>query len=105
MVYLEAVYLGWECVVESWTQHVVPNKLKLPNYAKLLNDLFMKYVDPILKFLHSECRQRIEAFDINLVQSCIRFMESMLNPEFGFKMEEESMEHVLNMHFIFAVIW
>jgi dynein heavy chain len=79
MVYIEPVHLGWEPLVDTWKEKMVevipPNHLE--NIVKNVKKIFTK----MLPVLREDCREVVESANCNLVQSCLNFIQSFLNPE------------------------
>ena len=79
MVYIEPVHLGWEPLVDTWKENMVDvlPANHLENIVKNVKKVFSKMF-PVLR---EECREAVESANCNLVQSCLNFIQSFLNPE------------------------
>ena len=108
MVYMEPHMLGWQALFESWLT-TLP-ELLTEAHKKQLRDLFDRMVPPLLEFLGSKAYRHLSyCGDINLVNSCMRMCESMMD-EFkdaktAAELTPEQIENWLEGIFVFSLIW
>eukprot|EP00304_Pavlova_gyrans_P012708 CAMPEP_0206041750 /NCGR_PEP_ID=MMETSP1466-20131121/6142_1 /ASSEMBLY_ACC=CAM_ASM_001126 /TAXON_ID=44452 /ORGANISM="Pavlova gyrans, Strain CCMP608" /LENGTH=4121 /DNA_ID=CAMNT_0053416453 /DNA_START=38 /DNA_END=12403 /DNA_ORIENTATION=- len=103
MVYMEAVYIGWRPFTDSWAQHKVVRRL--PDHGDFFSQLFETYVERVLKFVRSECKEGVASVDANLVSSCLSFLDALLTPEMGVVPDKAGLSKLLRRIFLFAVVW
>jgi dynein heavy chain len=81
MVYMEPVHLGWEPLVETWKTKMKTADPDCSIYydqaCKIIQQVFAKG----LPYIREECREIIPSVDNNLVSSCLKLLESVMDPE------------------------
>lgn len=107
MVYLEPVHLGWEPLVETWK---IKMKTADPDCA-VYYDQACKIIEQVFKkgltYIREECKEIIPSVDNNLVSSCLKLLESVMDPESN-KVDLKravSPEKDVKVYVIFSIIW
>ena len=78
MIYMQPHSLGWRPLLASW-MNTLPVTLK-PQHKKFINDLFERYVDPLLEFVgHKEYHHLMWSGDMNGVHSCMKMMAAQMD--------------------------
>jgi dynein heavy chain len=78
MIYMQPHVLGWRPMLASWL-NTLPKTLNA-SHAKFVNNLFERYVDPLLEFVgHKQYHQLMYSGDINLVTSLMKMMRAMMD--------------------------
>ncbi|KAM3621055.1 uncharacterized protein V6R79_005381 [Siganus canaliculatus] len=100
MVYHDSATLGWKPFVQSWLE-------KRPKAeADHLQSLFEKYVESILNFKRTKCKELIPITDLNGVMSLCRLYDSLATSKNGVNTSDtESLGTMVNLWFIFSLIW
>ena len=79
MVYLEPVYLGWECIVESWAEQ--QEEIISPTFLPFIKDTLMQVIGELLPKIRKQCKEIIPSADVNLIISCLNLVVIFLNKE------------------------
>ncbi|GAB1605440.1 dynein axonemal heavy chain 6 isoform X2 [Argonauta hians] len=106
MVYIDPEQLKWMPYVKKWFR--IWNHKLLDENCEYLMNLFEKYIDKGLQFMHSKCQQTIPQVDIGRVISVCRFLESLLfhnDTNINFYMDTNKLNPLLCASFIFSFIW
>jgi dynein heavy chain len=102
MVYIEPAHLGWRSIVDSWGTKFAE---KLPTFADAVVRNLKDMTDNLLTFIREECKEEIPSVDLNLVQSALNLVTSLVNPEVLQKKRPEDAELLVKLYLIFSVIW
>jgi dynein heavy chain len=69
--------------------------------VRLLDDL----IDDTLHFIRKDCSEKVPSVDVNLVQSLLNLLESLLVPKFGVKPGDAAADPLITLYFVFAYVW
>eukprot|EP00698_Gefionella_okellyi_P007648 TRINITY_DN186_c0_g2_i1.p1 TRINITY_DN186_c0_g2~~TRINITY_DN186_c0_g2_i1.p1 ORF type:complete len:2597 (+),score=793.21 TRINITY_DN186_c0_g2_i1:164-7954(+) len=101
MVFMEPVHVGWRPVAKSWSatmEKAIPGKVQ--RVVQFLED----YVDETIRFVRRECLEKLPSVDINLVQSMLNLLDSLLVPAYGIKPDNVD-DKLLDMYLVFSYVW
>ena len=87
MVYVPPEDLGWRPYAECWLNKQAPKMNMTEEQKEHLWQLFEDYVDQILTFVRTECREAIPSVDINLVTSFTMLLQGLLIADRGLDLE------------------
>ncbi|KAL8568337.1 Dynein heavy chain 6, axonemal [Nucella lapillus] len=106
MVYLDPEELKWLPYVKTWIDSW-SHKLREETIECLL-ELFTRYVEDGLKFVHKKCEQAINQVDVSKVVTLCKLMEALLFPARGgpdMKGESVKLHVLVCTTFVFCYIW
>ena len=103
MVYMEAVYIGMQAYITTWATTVLPKKL--PQHGQRISSLLTKYAIPAIEFVREECREGTASVNEQLLRSVFNLLDSTLLPEYGVVVGKGGVEGMINLWFIFSIIW
>lgn len=103
MVFMEAVYIGLQPYIQSWTENVLPKKL--PQHGPRLSKLLTKYGVPAIEFTREECREGTASSDAQLLRSCFNLLDATLIPAYGVQQGKGGVENMINLWVLFCFIW
>lgn len=108
MLYLDADRLDWNSIRYSWVS--VKEKQGWDNDAlDTLEDLFDKWVEPILLKRTQNMKDIIHICDSSIITSFVKMLDAVCTPENGIDYEERDRDDLFwvkyEKHFIFCVIW
>jgi hypothetical protein len=70
--------MGWNHLYTSWKANL-PSSFT-DDQTKVLDALIHTVVDPILKYVRSECAEETPTQDQNLIVSCLKIMRVLMKP-------------------------
>jgi dynein heavy chain len=80
MIYMEPYQLGWRALFTSWLAKLPEFLHAKPAVHALLEDLFARYVPPLLDFVGTKSYRHLSvAGDINLVASCMHMCDALMD--------------------------
>ncbi|KAM7351793.1 dynein heavy chain 2, axonemal kl-2 isoform 2-T2 [Cochliomyia hominivorax] len=101
MVYNDYRDWGWRPYVKSWLAQQKP-----PEYVKLLTEYFEEYLDNILNFKHSQCKEIVDTNELNCVISMCHLLEGFGTKQNGIVAgNEELLETMSKLWFLFCLVW
>jgi len=73
MVYLEPVHLGWEVLVQTWTEEM--EDVIIEPYLSTVSKILLEMLKKMLSVLETQiAKEKIQTQKCNLVRSCLNFM-------------------------------
>jgi dynein heavy chain len=104
MVYMEAVYIGQQPYITSWTETVLVRRL--PQHGERFASLLTKYAIPAIDFTREECREGlVQCVDCQVLRSMFNLLDSVLLPDYGVTAGKGGIEGMINLWFLWAFIW
>lgn len=114
MVYLQPEQMGWRPMFESW-KNTLPaffdnnpdeeENIKMNN----VNELIDIVIDPMIKFIRSECQETTPTNDQGLIQALCRLWSTLLknfdDEDFHKDMDKRQIIQVIDNMFLFSAIW
>lgn len=104
MVYIEPVHLGWKPLIETWYEE---KEEELPEEIRdFIKTSLLQVFEVALKHIRKNCKEVIASVDANLVQSCLRLIDSFLN-NLDFKKKDRipNPKRAMGTYLCFAIIW
>ncbi|KAA0178391.1 hypothetical protein FNF27_00240 [Cafeteria roenbergensis] len=83
MVYQEFIHVGLEAVIDTWSRAEIVDLL--PEHAPKIVAMVREHVPAALEFVRSSCREVVASSDLNLLESTLSVLLSLLSPENGVK--------------------
>ncbi|WZN65433.1 heavy chain of dynein [Chloropicon roscoffensis] len=105
MVYVEPSQIGWKPLQTSWIDTLPEQITSNEVLKKLVVDLFDWMVDPCIRFVRRNCKEVVGTADINLVQSTMRLISSLLLKMLQENPKAEMTQEILESIFIFSLVW
>ena len=102
MVYLEPIHLGWQPIITSWA---VGFREQLPSYAEDVISNTERIIRDLMPFIREECTEMVPSVDINLVNSCLNLINSMIKEELISSRMPEDAEKLVNIYLAFCISW
>ncbi|XP_060075174.1 dynein axonemal heavy chain 6-like [Ylistrum balloti] len=105
MVFIDPGELKWLPFVQTWITNF-SEKMK-PETSEYLLELFKKYVESGLVFVHKKCTQAINQVDINKVSMLCKLLESLLFQRGGpdLSMDPSKLNIIICTTFVFCYVW
>jgi len=107
MVHLEAVHLGWSCLIASWEEKMVdeiPEEFLKP-LCKNINEI----CSIMLPFVRKNCREMVGSVDANLINSVLNLISSFIGTEGGRldlkKSQLPDLQNVVMNYLTFSLCW
>jgi len=104
MVYMDINELGWKPYVDSWI-----DKKKDAELRAYLDELFYKWIRPLLETKRKFCKELVPCNNVNLVISLCKVLDALNAVEAGLKFDDppKSDEYwlLLEKWFAFALLW
>uniref|UniRef100_A0A1I8MW68 Dynein axonemal heavy chain 2 n=1 Tax=Musca domestica TaxID=7370 RepID=A0A1I8MW68_MUSDO len=101
MVYNDYRDWGWRPFVESWLQRQKP-----PEYVKYIRQYFDEFLDKVLTFKNSECKEIVKTNELNVVMSMCHLLEGFATKQNGIVVgNEELLETMCKLWFMFCLVW
>jgi dynein heavy chain len=102
MVYIEPVHLGWTPIIDTWSTSF---KQQIPTYADDIIVNIKRIIGELLPFMREECIEMVPSVDLNLVQSCLNLIGSLLREDLISSRMPEDAEKLVNLYIAFALSW
>ncbi|XP_014666536.1 PREDICTED: dynein heavy chain 7, axonemal-like [Priapulus caudatus] len=107
MIYMEPSSLGWRPLLKSWLNTLPPTLNDL--HKETLNNMFERFVDPILHFIRKVGKELAPTTDANLVHSLMNLIDAQMDEfrdEAVFsKLTEQQVSSWIEGIFLFSCIW
>ncbi|XP_062985188.1 dynein axonemal heavy chain 6 [Elgaria multicarinata webbii] len=105
MVYIDPEELKWIPYVKTWMAGI-EDKLNEETRTYLF-ELFCRYVEDGLKYVHKKCSQAISQVDISKVTALCCLLESLLLGKGGpsMKLEQSRLNSLVCQTFVFCYLW
>ncbi|EFJ27757.1 hypothetical protein SELMODRAFT_94851 [Selaginella moellendorffii] len=108
MVYVEPSAIGWRPIVTSWLT-ALPEVLQ-GRYSDQISKLCEWLLPPCLRCVQKNCKLTIAMQEQNMVQSMLRIIWSLMDPQLTDKVQSEKMDGNLKATwvdsiFLFALVW
>uniref|UniRef100_G3T3T9 Dynein axonemal heavy chain 6 n=1 Tax=Loxodonta africana TaxID=9785 RepID=G3T3T9_LOXAF len=105
MVFVDPEELKWMPYVQTWMKSI-SKKLNEETQEYILN-LFQRYVDDGLNFIHKKCSQAIPQVNISKISTLCCLLESLILGKDGINltMEQTKLNTVLCQTFVFCYLW
>ncbi|XP_012666455.1 dynein heavy chain 6, axonemal [Otolemur garnettii] len=105
MVFVDPEELKWMPYVKTW-MNGISKKLNEETQEYILN-LFQRYVDDGLNFIHKKCGEAIPQVDISKITTLCCLLESLILGKDGVNltMEQTKLNTVLCQTFLFCYLW
>ncbi|XP_004388305.1 dynein axonemal heavy chain 6 [Trichechus manatus latirostris] len=105
MVFVDPEELKWMPYVQTWMKSI-SKRLNEETQEYILN-LFQRYVDDGLNFIHKKCGQAIPQVNISKVTTLCCLLESLILGKDGINltMEQTKLNTVLCQTFVFCYLW
>ncbi|XP_055836500.1 dynein axonemal heavy chain 2 isoform X2 [Episyrphus balteatus] len=92
---------GWRPYVQSWL-----DRQPLKEFVNILRGLFDDYIDKILDFKKTRCRETIVTNELNMVMSMCKLLECFATKANGITAgNSEDLEIMTKLWFLFCMIW
>ena len=92
MVYMECVHVGLPPVVKTWQNTQVKNLL--PKQSKRIGEMIIDHLPATMTFLDKECRELVPSVRLQLVESFLSLLTTLLTPENGVESRYRRKERV-----------
>ncbi len=111
MVYTEPSVIGCDALFQSWLSSLHKDIKNLPGLPQKLSSLYKDLSDDILSFMRKNLKELVMTVDNNIVQSCLRLMDSFFinfiesESRKVTKEDKELLVATLSDMFVFSLIW
>ncbi|XP_066267393.1 dynein axonemal heavy chain 2-like isoform X1 [Branchiostoma lanceolatum] len=101
MVYNDYNDLRWKPYVDSWLE-----KRTQKQSVEHLQRLFDKYVNQVLEFRRTQCKELVTSSELNVVASLCRLLDSLATEENGVNPHDpDNYGRMIELWFMFCLIW
>ena len=111
MVYMEPGALGNMPLVKSWLKTCPETFSRRKNFLQMIEGLFVKYLEEMLRFMRKYCSEPIFTVDNNIVESLMRILDCYFADYIETEVRKvtaedvEDLEASLEQLFVFATTW
>ena len=105
MVYVEPTQIGWKPLNTSWLEALPEEIRSKENLVTVMDALFDWMVDPCIRFVRRNCKEVCGTADINLVQSTMRLISSLISKILQENPKAEVTQEIIENVFVFSLVW
>ena len=105
MVYVEPTQIGWKPLNISWLEALPEEIRSKENLVTVMDALFDWMVDPCIRFVRRNCKEVCGTADINLVQSTMRLISSLISKILQENPKAEVTQEIIENVFVFSLVW